>query len=77
MKQDRDGGLIEALDKAGGPVALARRLTELGPKPISHAAISQWNRVPAERVRTVSQVTGVPLSRLRPDLFMQTRKRNV
>jgi len=76
MKHERDEGLIEALEKAGGPVALARQLSELGPKPISHAAISQWNRVPAGRVRNVARITGVPLSRLRPDLFMQTRKKN-
>lgn len=36
---------------------------------ITHAAISQWVRVPAERVRAVSNFTGIPLNELRPDLY--------
>lgn len=43
--------------------ALADRLT------ISPSAISQWNRVPAERVLEIEQITGVPRHELRPDLY--------
>lgn len=35
---------------------------------ISKQAVSQWTRVPAERVRDVETVSGIPAHRLRPDL---------
>lgn len=36
---------------------------------VTHGAISQWTRVPAERVGQVSAFTGIPHDKLRPDLF--------
>lgn len=36
---------------------------------ITHGAISQWSRVPAERVLDVERVTGIPRHQLRPDLY--------
>lgn len=36
---------------------------------ITHGAVSQWKRVPAERVLTVEKVTGIPRHLLRPDLY--------
>jgi DNA-binding transcriptional regulator YdaS (Cro superfamily) len=36
---------------------------------ITHGAVSQWKRVPAERVLTVEKVTGIPRHILRPDLY--------
>jgi len=72
--KERSDGLIEAIEKAGGPVALARELTKICPKPISHAAISQWKQVPAERVLAVSQISGVPRSRIRPDLYPPAKR---
>ena len=36
---------------------------------ITHGAVSQWRRVPAERVIDVERLTGVPRYRLRPDLY--------
>jgi len=38
---------------------------------IKRQAVSSWQRIPAERVRQVSQLTGIPAWRLRPDLFDQ------
>lgn len=35
---------------------------------ISHAAVSQWRRVPERHVWAVSRITGIPAARLRPDL---------
>ncbi len=58
-----DHGLQTALDAIGGPTALSRAL---GVVP---SAITQWTRVPAERVPAVSAATGVPRWRLRPDLY--------
>lgn len=39
---------------------------ELG---ISTAAVSQWRRIPQDRLPDVERITGVPRDRLRPDLF--------
>jgi TorA maturation chaperone TorD len=59
----RDPGLDEAIHAAGGITELARRLG------ISQPSVSNWERIPAERVLSVEAVTGVPRSALRPDLF--------
>lgn len=50
------------LSAKGTAAKLAR---ELG---ITKGAISQWGRVPAERVAAVSAVTGISAADLRPDL---------
>ena len=36
---------------------------------ISAAAVSQWRRVPAERVLSVERITGIPRRELRPDIY--------
>jgi DNA-binding transcriptional regulator YdaS (Cro superfamily) len=36
---------------------------------ITHGAVSQWRRVPADRVVAVERVTGISRSTLRPDLY--------
>jgi TorA maturation chaperone TorD len=59
----RDQGLDEAIRAAGGTTELARRLG------ISQPSVSNWERIPAERVLSVEAVTGVSRSVLRPDLF--------
>jgi DNA-binding transcriptional regulator YdaS (Cro superfamily) len=38
---------------------------------ITHGAISQWRRIPAERVIDVERVTGIPREKLRPDLYAE------
>ncbi len=47
-------------------MSLARVARELG---ITRGAVAQWGKVPAERIGAVSQITGIPLAQLRPDLF--------
>ena len=59
----RDQGLSQAIRVAGGVSELARRLG------ISQPSVSNWNRVPAERVLEVETVTGVERMVLRPDLY--------
>jgi TorA maturation chaperone TorD len=59
----RDGGLDEAIRVAGGVGALAKKIG------ISQPSVSNWSRVPAERVLSVELVTGVDRSILRPDLY--------
>lgn len=53
---------------AGGGVALALALSHSGER-ISSQAISQWKRVPAERVLEVERLTGVSRYDLRPDVY--------
>lgn len=53
----------EIASKAGGVVALSRALG------LSRAAVSQWKRIPIERVIDVERLTGVPRADLRPDVF--------
>ena len=59
----RDQGLDQAIRAAGGVGALARKLG------ISQPSVSNWNRIPAERVVSVEDVTGIDRAVLRPDLF--------
>jgi len=59
----RDPGLDEAISAAGGVGALARKIG------IAQPSVSNWSRVPTERVLTVEAVTGVNRAVLRPDLF--------
>jgi TorA maturation chaperone TorD len=58
-----DRGLQEAIRAVGGVTELARRIG------ISQPSVSNWTRVPAERVLTVEAVTGVARAVLRPDLY--------
>jgi len=59
----RDPGLQEAIRAAGGISELARRIG------ISQPSVSNWDRIPAERVPSVEAATGVTRALLRPDLF--------
>lgn len=46
------------------------RLTRLSKAlSITTGAISQWEKVPAERMGDVSRETGIPVQELRPDIF--------
>ena len=61
----RDTGLDEAIRAAGGVGALARKIG------ISQPSVSNWSRIPAERVLTIEAATGVDRSVLRPDLYSE------
>jgi TorA maturation chaperone TorD len=63
-----DRGLQEAIRAVGGVTELARRIG------ISQPSVSNWSRVPAERVLTVEAVTGVARAMLRPDLYNENNK---
>jgi TorA maturation chaperone TorD len=63
----RDTGLDDAIRAAGGVGALARSIG------ISQPSISNWTRIPAERVLSVEAVTGVDRAILRPDLYGQSQ----
>ncbi|MCC8952884.1 molecular chaperone TorD family protein [Bradyrhizobium sp. Pear77] len=59
----RDAGLDRAIDAAGGVAQLARKIR------ISQPSVSNWSKVPAQRVIAVEAATGVPRAELRPDLY--------
>ncbi|RTL74044.1 MAG: molecular chaperone [Bradyrhizobiaceae bacterium] len=61
----RDSGLDRAIQMAGGVAELARRVG------IRQPSVSNWSRVPAERVAAVEAATGVSRVRLRPDLYSE------
>ena len=59
----RDAGLECAIDAAGGVAQLARKIR------IAQPSVSNWTRVPAQRVIAVEAATGVSRKVLRPDLY--------
>ena len=59
----RDQGLEEAIRAVGGVSELARRIG------ISQPSVSNWDRIPAERVVSIESITGINRAILRPDLF--------
>lgn len=62
----RDLGLEQAVRAVGGVSELARQIG------ISQPSVSNWNRVPAERVLIVEAATGIDRKVLRPDLYGET-----
>jgi DNA-binding transcriptional regulator YdaS (Cro superfamily) len=65
MRSGREPGVAAAIAACGGITELARRLG------ISQPSISNWRRVPAERLLAVEAATGIDRSVLRPDLFQR------
>jgi len=61
----RDEGLNQAIQAVGGVSELARKLG------ISQPSISNWTRVPSERVISVEALTGISRTVLRPDLYTE------
>jgi TorA maturation chaperone TorD len=60
-----DRGLQEAIRAVGGVTELARRIG------ISQPSISNWSKVPAERVLQVENASGIARTTLRPDLYAE------
>src|SRR5947208_6704919 len=67
----RDPGLSEAIQAVGGVSELARRIG------ISQPSVSNWDKVPAERVLAVEAATGIERMRLRPDLYSAQPARDI
>jgi TorA maturation chaperone TorD len=59
----RDEGLDRAINAAGGVAELARKIG------ISQPSVSNWSKVPVQRVVAVEAVTGVTRAALRPDIY--------
>jgi DNA-binding transcriptional regulator YdaS (Cro superfamily) len=56
------------ITKLGGPTKVAEHFTDLTPQ-----AVSQWTRVPEERLARVAELTGISPAELRPDLAQRAR----
>jgi DNA-binding transcriptional regulator YdaS (Cro superfamily) len=67
MRSIEDNGLRLAIQRAGGPAALAALLG------VSKQAVQQWQHVPAHQVIPIETKTGVPREKLRPDLHPPRR----
>jgi len=61
----RDTGLCKAIETAGGVAQLARKVG------IAQPSVSNWTRIPAERVVAVEAATGIARRHLRPDLYSE------
>lgn len=59
----REPGLVAAIKAVGSPTELAKLLK------IKPQAVHQWREIPPRRVLKVAHLTGVPLHKLRPDLY--------
>src|SRR3954469_22345841 len=59
----RDAGLEQAIKAAGGVASLARAIG------VAQPSVSEWSRIPAERVLAVESLTRVHRFILRPDLY--------
>ncbi len=69
MSTDTDF-LSIAKQRLGGAAGMASKLSDLAPeRALTPQAISQWKRVPAERVLEVETLTGISRHDLRPDVF--------
>lgn len=62
MKQ-KNPILVEVFASFGSAAKLAAHLG------ITRSAVAQWQVVPLKYIREVSQATGIPRSKLRPDLY--------
>lgn len=52
-----------AVEASGGVSRLAEGIG------VTRSAVSQWPRVPAERVLEVERISGIPRHELRPDIY--------
>lgn len=59
-----DDIITEIRARRGAVTAIAKKCG------VSKAAVSKWGRVPKRHLEAVSELTGLPVAHLRPDLFL-------
>jgi DNA-binding transcriptional regulator YdaS (Cro superfamily) len=59
----RSKTVTEIIVSLGSLSEVARRLG------VSRQAIAQWDKVPVKHLRVISEMTGIPCQKLRPDLY--------
>ncbi len=60
-------GLAAAIAACGSKAALLRKINAITGRPMTDAALCQWEFVPLERVTDVARASGIPKHILRPD----------
>jgi DNA-binding transcriptional regulator YdaS (Cro superfamily) len=60
--------VMKAAENVGGIVKLAERLG------VRHQSFYSWERVPAERVLVIADLSGVSPSIIRPDIYPPARQ---
>lgn len=60
------------MDAVRSVMTLAALARDIG---VTRGAVSQWDRVPAEKIKEVSEATGLSYAVLRPDLFPEPSDR--
>lgn len=63
MKQKKAIVLTEVFAHFGSASKLAEYLG------VSRSAVHQWQNIPLRYLKEISEVTGIPRSKLRPDLY--------
>lgn len=58
----------DIITKLGGPTKVSEHFSDLTPQ-----AVSQWTRVPDDRVEKLAELTGYSPAQLRPDLAKLAR----
>lgn len=53
----------KVIKKAGGPVRVSKLLG------ISHQAVGQWKSVPPKWVIKIEELSGIPRTKIRPDIY--------
>lgn len=64
-KFDHKAAVTRAIEAAGGTTVLADKLG------ITQPSVSQWGKIPVERVLDIERLTGIPRHDLRPDIYPQ------
>lgn len=62
-KFDYKAAVARASEVLGGQEQLGAQFN------ISQAAVSQWGKIPVERVLDIERLTGIPRHELRPDIY--------
>ena len=63
MRYGRDPVLERAINLVGGLRAVGKALG------VTFQAVGAWNRCPRDHVLKLAQITGIPRSEIRPDLY--------
>lgn len=60
---------LTGIEAVKAKMSLAELARQIG---VTRGAVAQWDRIPAERLKAVSDATGLPMPDLRPDMFEGT-----
>src|SRR5262245_9742100 len=65
LRRKRSPEMTRIIESVSSLAWLAAQFTP----PICKQAVSRWNKVPLDRVKELSEITGIPTYEIRPDVF--------